>query len=404
MNRIPRNASLLPGVGRYTVMALLLLFCSCSSCKYKKTKQLNRRITLWRKDKIPYGTQLAYDGLSWLFPNATISVNKNSPLSIRTGERKKALIVIVPRLDPRPSEINALMNFVSEGNQVFISARQVGDSLLHTLGAKIGWGHPQFPDPDSLQLRLYDPTTAEDRLFVYPGDSYDNWFVSLDTAYATVMGRDAHSRPNFIKLGYKGGGSLYLQLAPLAFSNFFLLHKNNRGYYERALSNIPSTVEEIIWDDYFRYDHKRDFSAFQYILSNQSLRWAFWLLLVLFALIYGFDSKRRQRMVPLISPLRNTSLDFVRTIGRLYFQRRDNHNLATKMVSHFIDHIRTHYRMSATAFDEDFINRLSYRTGYPREPLAHLIGYMQVLPGKAYVSDEELLDFHSQLEAFYKSV
>jgi len=399
-----RTSSLLPGVGRYGFIALLLLFCSCTSCKYKKSKQLNRRITLWRKDKIPYGTQLAYDGLSYLFPNATISVNKSSPSSIRTGEGKKALIVIVPRLDPRPSEINALINFVSEGNHVFISARQVGDSLLHTLGAKIGWGHPQFSEPDSLQLQLYNPIRETEQPFVYPGDAYDNWFVSLDSQYVTVMGRDAHSRPNFIKLSYKGGGSLYMQLAPLAFSNFFLLHKNNRAYYENALSNIPGSVQEVIWDDYFRYDSGRDFSAFQYILNNKSLQWAFWLLLALFALIYGFDSKRRQRMIPLVSPLRNTSLEFVRTIGRLYFQRRDNHNLATKMVSHFIDHIRTRYRMSVTAFDEDFINRLSYRTGYPRERLAELIGYMQALPAKAYVPDEELLDFHHQLEAFYKSV
>ncbi|WP_431215597.1 hypothetical protein ACQ86N_13470 [Puia sp. P3] len=150
-----------------------------------------------------------------------------------------------------------------------------------------------------------------------------------------MMGKDGRGRPDFVKFTYKGGGSLYLQLAPLAFSNFFLLHKDNRIYYEKAISNLPSKASEVLWDDYYRYSHNEDFSAFQYILSNKSLRWAFWLTLVLFALIYLFDSKRRQRMIPLISPLRNTSVDFVRTIGRLYFQRRDNHNLAMKMVAHF---------------------------------------------------------------------
>ncbi|HTI94194.1 MAG TPA: DUF4350 domain-containing protein [Puia sp.] len=391
-------------------MLLLLLLSVCfSSCTVKQSKELNRRITLWRKDKIPYGTELAYDGLPYLFPNAAISVNKSSPTTFRTGEGKKAYIIIVSSMDPKPSEVTALLNFVGEGNHVFISAHHVADTLLHTLGLKAGRGLDQGFEPDSLRLNLLEPEKSGYQSFAYPGDAYDNWVTSLDSQYAVVMGRDSRDRPDFIKLTYKSGGTIYLQLAPLAFSNFFLLYKNNRAYYEHALSNLPGTVGEVMWDDYFRYGD-RDFSSLQYILGykdkngNQPLAWAFWLLLALLAFIYLFDSKRRQRMVPLISPLRNTSVDFVRTIGRLYFQRRDNHNLATKMTAHFLDQVRTRYHMASTNMDDDFIDRLSYRTGYPKEPLTQLVEYMQRLPDKAYVPDEELLDFHRQLEAFYKSV
>lgn len=410
MSRISRTRLVSSGIllGRYNLL-LLLLLGSFSSCTSKKSKELNRRITLWRKDNIPYGTQLAYDGLPYLFPDATISVNKNSPTTFRTGEGKKAYIIIVSSLDPKPAEVNALLNFVGEGNHLFISAHHVGDSLLHTLGLKAGWGFDQGIEPDSLRLKLFDPLTAAYRSYAYPGDAYDNWVSSLDSQYASVIGRDSRDRPDFVKFSYKGGGTLYLQLAPLAFSNFFLLHKNNRAYYEHALSNLPATVGEVMWDDYFRYGD-RDFSALQYILGyrdrngNPPLAWAFWLLLILLAFIYLFDSKRRQRMIPLISPLRNTSVDFVRTIGRLYFQRRDNHNLAMKMVAHFLDQVRTRYHMASATLDETFVDRLSYRTGYPKELLTQLVGYMQALPEKAYVPDEELLDFHRQLEAFYKLV
>ena len=139
------------------------------------------------------------------------------------------------------------------------------------------------------------------------------------------------------------------------------------------MSYLPQTVQEVIWDEYFRYDHTKDFSAWQYIFGGspgtRGLAWGFSLLLLLFLLIYLFDSKRNQRPIPLIEPLRNTSLDFVRTIGRLYFQRRDNHNLATKMVTHFQDQVRTRYNLPVTALDEDFVARLSYKTGYQRESL-----------------------------------
>lgn len=389
------------------ILAAILAGTTLASCSGPKKKELNRRITLWRKDKIPYGTELAYDGLSQLFPDATITVNKKSPTSLFAGEEKKAYIIIVPWFYPKPSEITALMNLVGEGNHIFISAHFVSDSLLHLLGLKAGFGNGQQYEPDTLQLGLYDHTTDDFRYFSYPGDSYDNWFTSVDSQYATIMGRDHRNRPDFVRYTYKGGGSICLQLAPLAFSNFFLLHKDNRAYYENALSNVPNTVGTVLWDDYFRYHRADDsdgFSAFQYIFSSPPFRLAFWLLLILFGLIYLFDSKRRQRMIPLIAPLRNTSVDFVRTISRLYFQRRDNLNLASKMVAHFQDKVRTKYRMSPTTLDEAFAEQLAYRTGFSKEELKQLVYYMRTLPDKAYIPDEELLEFHQQLDAFYKSV
>ena len=52
----------------------------------------------------------------------------------------------------------------------------------------------------------------------------------MDSTITTILGKDEYGRANFVKLDYEGGGSLYLHLAPLAFSNFFLLHKENKAY------------------------------------------------------------------------------------------------------------------------------------------------------------------------------
>jgi hypothetical protein len=383
-------------------LAALVLLLSLSACRFTPSKQLNRRITLKQKDKIPYGDQIAYQGLSHLFPDASISVNQDAPSNLRSGDGKKAYIIIVPSMDPEPSEINAILNFVGEGNHVFISARRFGDSLLHTLSLRASYGYRLSAYPDSLQLSVVQPVTGDSLSFAYPGDSYDGWIDSLDTQYTTILGRDHEGRPDLVRFNYKGGGTILLQFAPLAFSNFFLLHKHNISYYQAVMSYLPMSVHEVIWDEYFRYDHRRPFSALGYILSNPALRWAFWLLLLLFLLIYLFDSKRKQRVIPLITPLRNTSLDFVRTIGRLYFQRRDNRNLALKMVVIFQDQVRTRYNLPAVGLDDELVEKLSYKSGCQRETLAKLVGYMRQLPSKAFVPDAELLDFHQQLEAFYK--
>ena len=382
-------------------VAFLLLLLPLASCQLNRTKQIDRRVTLKRRDKLPYGTKVAYDGLSYLFPNSTISSNDKPLSGLSSIEGKKVYLIIVGAMDPSPADINSLLDFVGEGNHVFVSARRFGDSLLHTLGVRASYGYLSDGPMDSLRVSVYHPLTRDSLSFAYPGDSYDGWVDKFDPQYTTVLGRDHLGRPNFIRFNYKGGGTLYLHFAPLAFSNFFLLHKKNINYYQDALSYLPATVQEVVWDDYFTVPH-RNWSALDFILGNRSFAFAFWLLLLLFLLIYLFESKRRQRPIPVILPLQNTSLDFVRTIGRLYFQRRDNHNLASKMVIHFQDLVRTKYNLTATTLDEELVARLANRTGYQREALSRLVGYMRVLPSKAYVPDEELMDLHRQLEAFYK--
>jgi len=385
------------------IAGILLFLLPLTSCQIKKEKQIDRRITLKRRDKIPYGTKVAYDGLSELFPNSTISTNDKPLSSLSSSEGKKVYLIIGSSIDPSPTDINSLLDFVGEGNHVFISARSYGDSLLHTLGVKASYRYFNFEAMDSLRLSIHQPVTGDSLSFAYPGDSWDGWVDSLDRQFTTVLGRDRNGRPDFLRFNYKGGGTLYLHFAPLAFSNFFLLHKQNIAYYQDALSYLPATIPEVVWDNYFiAPQHRGGSPLLGYLLRQPPLAWAFWLLLLLALLVYVFESKRRQRPIPVILPLQNSSLEFVRTIGRLYFQRRDNHNLAIKMVVHFQDEVRTRYNLVATALDEELVTRLAYRTGYQHEALSRLIGYMRTLPSKAYVPDEELMGFHRQLEAFYK--
>src|SRR5256885_703664 len=90
---------------------LLLPFVGCNT---GGTKKLNRKLTVWRKDKLPYGTSVAYENLQYLFPEAEITLNKNSPSDLKSpvnvstvsesnGAAKKAYIVIASRVLPDPA-------------------------------------------------------------------------------------------------------------------------------------------------------------------------------------------------------------------------------------------------------------------------------------------------------------
>jgi hypothetical protein len=398
------------------VVFLLVLF-SLGSC-YQGVK-MNQRVTIWRKDKIPYGTFYTFEQLPHIFPNAEVIIDKESPdkrmnifqpnfsdiqFKLNSNKGKTAQVIICHEVYPSPSEVKALMNFVYEGNQLFISAFEIGRELLDTLDLRAAALLNYY---DSLTVSVQNPLDDSARSFTYPGKSYDSYFSSLDSGYTTVLGWDDFNRPNFVKIGYDNGGAIYLHLAPTAFSNFFLLHKENKCYYDLVFSNLPQSTELVVWGDYFR-THKNGADragarqTFAWMMSQPALAWMVSLALLLFLLIYLFESKRKRRPIPVRLPLRNSSLDFVKTIGRLYYQRRDNKNLVQKMTAHFLDYVRSRYNIPTSRIDDEFINKLSYKTGIDHSLINNIVYQSKYLSDKTSVTDSELLFYNDQLQNFYK--
>lgn len=414
---------------RYPIIALslfLVIILVLPACNSKTTKEINARITIWRKDKIPYGAYYAFEQLPHLFPKAEIVIDKESPGNKNFFQRKDNQLVhkmashsgrtahffLTPRMLPSSSEFRALLDFVYEGNQVFISSFYFGKEILDTLKLTTHYSYGFENDADSLRISITNPENNVEEFYSYPGLYYNSYFSSIDSGYTTVLGWNHQNKANFIKIGYNNGGAIYLHLAPLAFSNFFLLHKENNRYYDCALSNLPKGIELVVWQEYFRTHANGDDSggssslsrAFNWIMKQPALSWAVWLLVLLFLLVYLFESKRRQKLIPVKKPLSNASLDFVKTIGRLYFQRKDNKNLVNKMTAHFLDHVRNRYNLSTSRTDEEFQKRLAYKTGIDYSVINNIVYQAQYLADQPEVTDVELMQFNHQLQNFYKHV
>jgi hypothetical protein len=262
-----------------------------------------------------------------------------------------------------------------------------------------------FHFQESSEVSILDPTRNEWVKFVYPGYNYDFHFDTLDTRYTTVLGKNSEGHANFIRIAYDHGGSIFIHLNPFEFSNFFLLHKKNKSYYDMALSYLPRKTGVVEWSDYFRYRKQPvNFSTMRFILSNRSLRWAFWLMILLFLLMFIVESKRKQRPIVEFPRLRNASEDFVKTVGRLYFQQKNNQNLATKMIAAFLENIRSTYNLSTSLLDEEFAHKLAFRTGRSVNEITRMIQFIHELRLKAELSDQELMDLHVQINQFDKPV
>jgi hypothetical protein len=355
-------------------------------------------------DKIPYGTRYAYENLSSFFPRAEIRTSNRFPVIYSSETRQdttRTLIIVSPLFAPEPVVMKSIIRFAAAGNQVFISSPGIDDTVMSILHLK--QKGEMFSYRDSGEFSIRDPVSNEWKKFVYPGYSFDNYFDAVDTGYTEVLGKNSRGLPDFIRIGYDHGGAIFIHLDPFAFSNFFLLHKQNSLYYDLALSYVPRQTDVVEWSDYFRYRRRTEnFSTLRFILSKRALRWAFWLTLLLFLFLFIFESKRKQRPIAEIPPLRNASEDFVKTVGRLYFQQKNNQNLATKMVAAFLENIRSNYNLSTSQLNDEFAHKLAFRTGKPLSEIMATIHLIYEMRLKQDLSDQELMDLHKQINQFNK--
>jgi hypothetical protein len=113
------------------------------------------------------------------------------------------------------------------------------------------------------------------------------------------------------------------------------------------------------------------------------------------------EMRRKQRYIPVVAKPRNDSLDFVKTIGRLYFDKGDHMNLCRKMAAYFLEHVRAKYKLPTGTLNEDFIRKLQYKSGVPEAEVSAIVLFIQHLETAPGISHKELSNFHHQLEAFY---
>jgi hypothetical protein len=139
----------------------------------------------------------------------------------------------------------------------------------------------------------------------------------------------------------------------------------------------------------------------QYILSQESLRWAWYitmLLLLVYAIFYG---KRRQRVIPVIEENKNTSLEFVQTIGQLYYQERNHKVLCMHKMKLFLQFIRNRYFIHALQMSDEVIQKISVKSQVAESEIRNIFTQYNWIDRTISVTAEELVEFHQLIENFY---
>jgi hypothetical protein len=394
------------------VVVLLLGVIIVSGSRHRP-RRMDEHITLRQRDQIPYGTAATKSLLTNLFPRTAVSFDTHAPgewTSIIPTSYNQAVVLVCDYFNADRSELYELLQFIQNGNYVFLMARSFSNDAQQYFGfnySQNGLNYYTAIMEDSLTTKLESPPFSSASSFVYPGINYSSWFYSLDTARTIVLGRDEANRPNFIQMR-RGSGALFIHAAPLAFSNYFILHKDNIHFFEKAFSLIPPNVDKLVWNEYYLTKPSRSRGNdepgwLKVLFRYPPFKWGLLTILATLFLMVLLGMRRQQRMIPVHQKPRNDSLDFVKTMGRLYHERRDHQNLAKKMSVYFLEHVRSTFKLPTQELDETFTKALLFKSGHPEEQVREIVAFTRYLQSGEPVTEENLIRYHKLLELFYQN-
>jgi hypothetical protein len=322
----------------------------------------------------------------------------------------KNYVVINSSFSPGESDVNAILKFVQDGNCVFIAAQEITGTLADSLNikTKIGYYEEAFsskdlksgPKKDSIYLTLLNTKLKTyEKKYWYRDGTVTGYFSSIDTANTLVLGKNSEDKINFIRVQY-GAGVFLISSTPLAFTNYNMMLANNAEYIAASLSYLP--VRDTYWDEYYKNYREADTNSLRFIESQPPLYWAYYLSLCSAFIYIVFESKRRQRVIPVVEPPRNSTLEFVSTIGRLYFQNGNHKDIAAKKIYYFLEYIRTNFYLNTNEFDKEFIEKVAARSGIDKTKVSQLFALIQHFQKANGASQADLLELNKRLEEFRK--
>ncbi len=374
--------------------------------QYVLPKPVNWERTYSFKDKNPFGTYVIHQLLNPTY-SKKLKVNRGTVYNIGNNDSAVAscLILINDKIELSKTDFKTLHRFISEGNTVFIAADQFGGALADTFHINtVLKSFTYFLKLDTLvktsgtKLKL-NASNLKKKYYTYPLICRDSYFTNYDSSRFSSVSVNSDTETVLIKTKINKG-TLYLMSMPDVFTNYFIVNQPNRTYAYSILSMITTNTKQIIWDEYYKKFNAASESFLKLILDSDSLYTAY-LLMIFSIIIYMItDGRRRQRAIPEIEPVKNTTLEFVNVVSHVYFNSENHKYIAEERVKYFYETIRKRFGLSTQEITEEFISVITELSGYESKLVKQLFAYCEKLKNSETVMEYDLIELNRQITNF----
>ncbi|MEM8583679.1 MAG: DUF4350 domain-containing protein [Bacteroidota bacterium] len=414
-------------------LAVLLLASACGGCR-----EHNWNLSFDYEGDEPYDLS----GLVYLLKEREAglefvqdSLQTLDELEYGTGEN---YIYVGRSMFLNEADFTTLLNFVEQGNKAFVFVEGLPEELqYHLFSSDCFYGidpsQVYYYDDvhnlmDTVTFDLVNKNLLPVGLSTTHIEDYEpsrrswraiNPMAFCDRAYGTQkLGTVTPSgEANYMRRKY-GDGEIYVHVEPLLFTNYYLWDSTRTKYAEAALSY--ANPGKFYWDEASRSyrpppnprnpyeaDGGRqlltDNHAFSYVLSQPGLTFGWYAFLLGLLLFLIFRAKRRQRVIPLLHPKQNSSLQYVDTLARLNQQNGNHYQLAKrelKLLRHFLqEHFQVRWREGKPPPQD-----LASRIGLPQTQIEQALVQIEQVQRQKYLDQDGLMAFYQSLQPIYRLV
>jgi hypothetical protein len=340
------------GLKRYLIIGSVLIL-GYLVAQYFKPKPTDWSPTYLMEDKIPFGTYILHHHINDILPRTKIkAVQSDIYNTLKTKPPGRSnYFILAWGLKVDELDYQQMMSYMQAGNTIFIASYQFEGILLKKLKLSISSDFNIRNTDKKNQINFVNPLLKRGQNYVFDKGIGEQFFSKVDSSRVVILGKTQNEQANFVVYKF-GKGSLYILPNPQLLTNYSLLKDDGLDYVSKALSYLPK-ADYLIWDEHFTRPDAQSQSELRVLFKYSQLKWAYYIALLSLLGFVFFEIKRRQRVIPVINRLKNTSVEFAEVVGRVYYQQRDNRDIAEKKIIYLLTYIRTKYRLKTVELNQD---------------------------------------------------
>ena len=370
----------------------------------------------------PYGLKINHALLTDYFPEEELTVNTEGSIEefMKTVDTSKTSTYVIFGRSSYYSkaDVLTLRKYVEKGNTVFMSLSDLPSDFMFRVKRRCEYEYTDYDyrAKKFLHTQFIDSALNQDphvKYYYQYGHKksdytwrYFNENLCDSTLDYKVLARHSGYNADFIQIQY-GEGQILLHCNPLYFSNFHMLRPEAANYASKVYSYFPEGP--IYWDKHSKFwsfkpntEGNVDETPFTWILKQRSFKWAYYTLWILTFIFLAFNLWRKQRPIPVKFKNENTSLEFMKTVGELYYSAKNNHRLASQKMDFFMKWARQKYYINDSD-QEEIIKKLSKKADRPETELRRIFKqFERVQNNSMEITDNFLVGFYKNIENFKK--
>lgn len=358
----------------------------------------NRNFNTQSKD--PYGLYVFNQELPHLLKDQKLVKTSLTPYEYfldneQVSENKTTYLFVENTSSLDGVSVQQLLKKVSNGADLVIATENFyygNSSILDTL--KI-----QSHNIKTNNLHFVNKGSSTDTLNIK--DEYNNIFTVKNPENYTAIAK-LNNNISFISTKF-GKGTVYISSSPILLTNFYILNNEAKSsiFTEEFASFIKK--ENVVWFDenYNIGERQSNNSILNVIFKHKSLRFAWYTLIIGLLLYVIFYGKRKQRIVPVIDPVKNTTVEYIETVGNLYYQENDHTQLLDKQIKFAMYFIRTEWKINTQELNQDFKSKLQQKSLANIADIDQFINFIISFNTDKKYSQTDLIQFNQLLEKLH---